>query len=124
MENLTEKPTTTNANDQFTQHTGSGHFYKTNFGHLVTEGAHDLCTACESFWLMDIILSYQISRKVAAESFQVWELKRVKGDRFNVTATDGNDNILLTQKIPFSDFPYDTATLWNVNKTIMLPSEY
>ena len=124
MKNLTEKPTATNANDKFSQHTGSAIFYKTNFGHIITEGAQDLCADCESFWFIDIILSYQISRKVAAEGFQVWKLERIKGDRFNVTATDGNDNILVTQKIPFSDFPYDTATLWNVNKVIMLPSEY
>lgn len=113
-----------NANELFNQHTGSEQFYRTNFNHLITEGAHDLCETCQSFWLIDVILSYQIYGNVRQEPFQVWKLERIKKDRFLVTATDGNENVIATQKIPFSDFPHDSATLWNVNSVIMLPSEY
>lgn len=126
MNNQPNKTQTTssNANNVFLGKNGANQFFKCNFDHVCTDGVKDLCEENQSFWLLDIVLSYQTTRKVAAEPFQTWKLERVKGDRFNVTATDGNDNILVTQKIPFSDFPHDTATFWNVDRVIMLPQEY
>jgi len=116
--------TSSNANSPYLGKNGANQFFKCNFGHICTDGVKDLCEENSSFWFLDVILSYQISPKVAAEPFQVWTLERIKGSKFNVTATDGNDNILATQKIPYSDFPHDIATIWNVDKTIMLPQEY
>ena len=41
-----------------------------------------------------------------------------------VTVEDGNDNIITSLTIEFTDFPLEEMTLWLVEKTLMLPSEY
>lgn len=43
---------------------------------------------------------------------------------FLVTCDDGDDNILVRQKIPFSDFPLNGITVWKVDEVVMLPREY
>lgn len=73
---------------------------------------------------MDLILSHQINPKVKNERFQVWELSKVTGAVFMVCCTDGNKHKVATQRIPFSDFPYDTATIWLIDGIMLLPSEY
>ena len=40
------------------------------------------------------------------------------------TATDGMDHELAAQAIPFTDFPLEEVSLWLVDGTLMLPSEY
>ena len=44
--------------------------------------------------------------------------------KFFIKATDGNNNPVASQKISFSDFPYDLATVWLVDGCLMLPTEY
>ena len=39
-------------------------------------------------------------------------------------ADDGNGRIVYTKAIPYTDFPAEGITLWFVNHTILLPSEY
>ncbi|OXA65258.1 hypothetical protein B0A67_24640 [Flavobacterium aquidurense] len=101
-----------------------------------TEGVREIAKKTESYWFLDIIASYQ--SKLKNEHFQVWKLERelaytmVNGfknivqrkDCFNVICEDGNDNVLISQKIPFSDFCFDVYTLWYVNKVLLLPVEY
>lgn len=113
-----------NANEKYKQFIGGGDQYKLNFGHTCTEGAYALATDMQCFWMLDVILSYQLNPDVRAESFQTWKLERIEGDAFKVTATDGNENVIAEQVIPFSDFEADELTLWNVNRVIMLPNEY
>ena len=112
-----------NANDQLMEHTSSDNYYKTMFPGLVhTDGVYLLCEKFKCWWFLDIVLSYQGNKKVLAEEFQVWKLKR-KGDTAVVACEDGNDNVVVSQKIPFTDFEADEATVWVENKVIMLPSE-
>ena len=40
------------------------------------------------------------------------------------TCDDGNGNIVFSKRIPFTDFPLSEITLYYVNNTILLPSEY
>jgi hypothetical protein len=61
---------------------------------------------------------------VAAEPFQVWKLT-VRPDRAAVLVCEnGNDNIVYTQHIEFSDFPLDEIILWFANNVIYLPGEH
>ena len=46
------------------------------------------------------------------------------GNSAVVTCTDGNDRVLKTQKIGFSDFKPDEATIWVEFGTALLPSEH
>jgi hypothetical protein len=114
-----------NANHFFGSHSGSETFYRHNLtGFVYTDGVRELAENCQAFWLIDLILSHQCYAKVKAESFQVWDLKRVKDDAFSILCTDGNHNKVTSQEIPFSDFPYDLATIWLVDGCLMLPCEY
>ena len=90
---------------------------------LLTEGCNYIREKCESFWLFDLIQSYQY--KLKSHHFQTWTLERVDNHyAFMVTCTDGNDKVLVRQKIPFSDFPLPGLVIWKVDNVVMLPSEY
>ena len=114
-----------NANDFFGNSNGSENFYRHPLSKMIfSDGVKDMVDTCGAYWLIDLVFSYQIQKKVRLETFQVWELKRVKDAVFTIQATDGNDNHVASQQIPFSDFLYDTATLWLVDGVLLLPSEY
>lgn len=90
---------------------------------ILTTGAQYVAKECCAYWLLDIINSVQLIKKVKAEYFQVYDLE-VKDNTAKVIVTDGNNNVLYKQNIPYTDFPLDKVTLWRVNGTIMLPGEY
>lgn len=99
--------------------------------HLLTDGVAYLAEAAECFWLMDLIGSYQHGG-LRDQNFQVWKLTKPPGDLNVAVASceDGNDRVLIHQKIPYTDFPLDEGvTLYAVRNehrgvTITLPSEY
>jgi len=115
----------TNANDFFGSGNGSSCFYQCRHSSIVyTEGVKDMADTCKAYWLIDLIVSHQINALVRSEPFQVWELKKLRDGSFKAIATDGNRNNLTRQLIPFSDFPYERATLWLVDGCLLLPNEY
>lgn len=115
----------TNANDFFGSGNGSENFYQNKLSPIMyTDGVKDMAETCGAYWLIDAVMSHQFTKTVRCEPFQVWKLKRVKDDAFQLQATDGNDKRIVSQQIPFSDFRYDTATLWLVKGCLMLPNEY
>ena len=114
-----------NANANFGTGNGSENFYCHRPSlFLYTDGVMDMAETCKAFWLIDLIISHQCKREVNLERFQVWDLSRVKDSLFKIIATDGNNNRIAFQQIPFSDFPYDLATIWLVDGCLMLPAEY
>ena len=116
------KPTPAEINANLANFYGSETFTRyTNS--ILTDGAKYVAEACGAFWLLDIICSVQLIAKVKREEFQVFSLV-VKGQSATVTVTDGNDHVIYTQEIPYTDFPLPKIDLWRVNGTIMLPSEY
>lgn len=115
----------TRANDFFGASNGSETFYSHKPSLILfTEGIKALADACQAYWLIDLIISHQSTKEVNLERFQVWELNRSKGSRFEIIATDGNGNEVVSQSIPFSDFQYDCASIWLVDGCLMLPCEY
>lgn len=126
-----------NANDSLKNYHGGETIFKNpTTGIQYTEGVRTITMQTESYWFLDLIASYQ--RKLKIEDFQVWKLKReysyttnngVKSvlqrkNCFNVVCEDGNDNVLITQNIPFSDFPFDEYVVWLQNEIIYLPCEH
>lgn len=96
--------------------------------YVLTDGALYLAENAGAFWLMDLIASYYHDQKVKAESFQVWKLT-VTGESAVVVCTDGNENELTRQDIPYTDFPLPEMTLFVGQDeepywVILLPSEY
>lgn len=97
--------------------------HKTFYGKLMlTDGCNYIREKAQCRWLFDLIKSYQ--PKLKSEEFQKWVLERVSDMDFLVTCDDGDNNILVRQKIPFSDFPLNGITVWKVDEVVMLPREY
>lgn len=116
------------------QFTGSENFirYSNLFKKtILTDGAEYVAEKAGAYWLLDVISSHQ--SKLANQGFQVWKLIPNKtGSGAKVVCEDGNNNRLVGQSIPFTDFPFinnEEFVLWAVANeiggiTIMLPSEY
>ena len=111
-------------NEVLTQFIGSETFYEQVMVDgsklILTEGCHFIRETYSAYWLFDLIGSYQY--KLLLEPFQVWKLVKFK-DEAQITCEDGNGTKLLCQEIPFTDFPFD-ITIWLVEGTCLLPSEY
>jgi hypothetical protein len=115
----------TKANDLFGNSNGTGSYYRHPLSKIVyTDGVRDMAEACGAYWLIDLIISHQVHIHVNLETFQVWDLIRLKDNTFTVLCTDGNKKRITGQEIPFSDFRYDMATLWLVDGVLLLPCEY
>ena len=112
---------------EFAQFTGSENWYRhaINRNVLFTDGAKYVADQAGAYWLLDEIAIIQPhNARVAAESFQVWKLA-VNADHAGVlTCDDGNDNVVYTKHIEYTDFPAEGITLWYTNNTILLPQEY
>jgi len=112
-----------NANDTLSHHNCTDDYHKYNFGLIITDGALALAEKFECFWFLDIIASYQ--PKLQQEEFQVWRLKRDdNSSEANVTCDNGNGKILRKQRIPFTDFSANEATIWVESGVALLPSEH
>jgi hypothetical protein len=112
------------ANDQLRDFTGTTQWFRHFTGYTYTEGVKAMAEQFSAYWFIDLVMSHQTNSKVRAQEFQTWELKRIGGDRFLAAATDGNDNIIAKQDIPFSDFAADTLKLYFTDGVLLLPSEY
>ncbi len=109
------------------QFTGSENWYRHGLVRniLFTDGAKFIADEGGAYWLLDAIALCQRTEKhVAAEEFQVWTLKVHEDRTASLVCGDGNDHIVYTQHIEFTDFPINEITLWFANNTIYLPSEH
>ena len=113
------------------QFTGSENLYRhalnRNFRH--TDGVNYLAEKAGAYWLIDLIASHHLSRKVRAESFQVWTLT-LTGQKNPMAVAecraDTNAPLLARQEIEFTDFPLKAIKLCTVDGrlALMLPNEY
>jgi len=111
-----------NANDSLREHTCTDNYYRFGPILLITDGIKALCEKFECFWLMDVIASYQPT--LMAEEFQVWTLEKIGENAAIIKCTDGNDKVLKSQMIEYTDFRADKATIWVEGNTALLPSEH
>lgn len=94
----------------------------------LTDGCAYLREAANCFWLFDIISSILPQKKIKGEEFCSIRLKKT-GSAAVFTVDDGNNNILYTQKIPYTNFPLDEINLYmqkyeGQRPVVMLTSEY
>jgi hypothetical protein len=111
-----------NANDYLKHHFCSDEFFEYHYGLIISEGAKAMADQFQCYWFLDIVASYYPELK--KEEFQVWKLKKLADGSAVVQCTDGNDNLLKVQEIPYTDFKADEATLWVEGNVILLPSEH
>jgi hypothetical protein len=104
---------------------GSEHWYRHWVGTITfTDGAKYVADTAGAYWLLDeIALAQKYVKEVAAEEFQAWKLTVRSDSTATLSCEDGNDNVVFTKAIEFTDFPADGVTLWFENDVIYLPSE-
>ena len=111
--------------------TGSETFYRHSLSrkYIYTQGVKYLADKAGAYWLIDqIALGRPAS--LEKEDFQVCKLLVNSGTHTaTLTTEDGNDNILSTTRIDYTDFPLPEIELWvECNEvggfTILLPSEH
>ena len=90
----------------------------------LTDGCDFVRRECNAFWLFDAIVSYQNTREVKQNYYQVWRLKKQKNGTWLLSCEDGHFNVILKQLIEYSDFPLRKFTVWIVNGVAILPGEY
>jgi hypothetical protein len=124
-----KKPNMTNTDklseELLRQFTGTEdwHRFGINRKVLCTDVAKYVADEAGAYWLFDAIAQLS-DRSVAAVRFQVWKLK-VNEDRTAIlVCDDGNDSIVYTQNIEFTDFLTDEIELYFTDNSILLPSDY
>jgi hypothetical protein len=91
---------------------------------LISAGAKYVADRAAAYWLLDEIALIQLDKRVSAETFQVWRLQVNTDSTGHLVCEDGEDNVVYSKTIPLTDFPGEGITLWFVDNTIHLPSEY
>lgn len=110
------------------QFIGTTTYYQHPFGIQYTDGVQYLAENGKAYWLIDAIASWQFNSKVRndrmLQEIQFWKLI-VHEDRSAtlVCERDEGDSVV-TQMIPFTDFPLQRITLYVQEGVILLPSEY
>ena len=107
--------------------TGTEQWYRHGINRkvLFTDGAKYVADQAGAYWLLDeIALIQPYDKRLAAEEFQVWKLAVNADQSAMLTCEDGNDHVVYTKPIEYTDFPSAGITLYFTNNTILLPSEY
>ena len=112
------------------QFTGTDHYYRHLGKFVYTDGVKYMAETANAYWLLDVIFSnvadIYANKDIDAEQkeFLVCSLTVSDGDAALFTVDDGNDNILATQKIEYTDFPAHSVKLYVENNVALLPSEH
>jgi hypothetical protein len=123
MESETEKAL---GDTELANFTGSENWYQHWLGKcLYTDGVKYVADQAGGHWLVDEIAISQARAKVRAEQFQVWVLKvDLENHTGLLSCDDGNNNIVFTKKIEFTDFPLAEMRFYCTDGVILLPTEY
>jgi hypothetical protein len=112
---------------ELAQFTGSEQWYRHGMNRkvLFTDRAKFVADRAGAYWLLDEIAIIQpYDKHGAAEEFQVRKLA-VNADHSGIlTCDDGNDHVVYTKQIEYTDFPPKGITFYFTNNTMLLPSEY
>lgn len=112
--------------EDLAQFIGSDYYYRHPFTKIVyTDGVKYLAETGSCYWLIDEIVFAQSNKRLKVEGFQTWTLTVDLQSKMAVLrCEDGNNNLLLSKDIEYTDFSLPSITLWLSNETLMLPSEY
>jgi hypothetical protein len=105
---------------------GTDNYYKNAYmlGMVYTDGVKHMAETRDAYWLIQYV--YAKSNYIKAlkgEPFLTIEMS-VSDSSATIAITDGNDNILHTDEIEYTDYPDDGVCLWLVDGVLLLPSEY
>jgi len=112
------------------QFTGTDHYYRHLGKFVYTDGVKYMAETAGAYWLLDVVFSHvadvYANKDIDAEQkeFLVCSLTVSDDDSALFTLDDGNDNILATQKIEYTDFPAQSVKFYIENNVALLPSEH
>jgi hypothetical protein len=113
--------------DQLSQFTGTEKYYRISPKAVLTDGKHYLSEVAGCYWLMDLYASHLAIIDPDVESFTCLKLIK-RGHGADVVIEDGNTQELAKQLIEYTDFLFDSFTLYGVWSgeywVLMLTSEY
>ncbi|MDR1674360.1 MAG: hypothetical protein LBR54_02785 [Oscillospiraceae bacterium] len=90
---------------------------------VITDGVLALAEAAGCFWLLDIIGSYQTNKKLDP-AFQVWRLTVDLKTQTAAVCGYNDAELIVTQKILYTNFPLDEVKLYLIDGVILLTGEY
>lgn len=123
------KGSLTNLNDSFSHFIGTENYYS----HLMrtcvfTDGVKAMADQYQAYWLIDVIASYQMTKRIKCIPFQIWSINSTEGKVVIEMCEDTDKPVLVRQQIPYTDFPEGSLQLYCIDdsehKIILLPSEY
>jgi hypothetical protein len=116
----------TNLLNELGHFTGSETIYRHSIFRkfVYTEGVQYVAIQAGAYWLLDYIFSKQEFNAIRKEPFQVWIIEVQEDSSAIFKIEDGNKKEVVRFNIPFTNFPLKTLSLWLVNGTLLLPSEY
>lgn len=122
---MTQKTTTLKESD-LCQFTGTEHWYRHPFNRhiLYTDGVKYVADTAGAYWLIDEITFAQMKTKIAAQPFQHWKLTVKPDATATLICEDGNEHVVYTKKLSFTDFPLAEISFFFTDNVILLPSEY
>jgi Family of unknown function (DUF6876)/HipA-like kinase len=103
------------------QFIGTEHWYRHGLLASITftDGAKYVADKGGAYWLLDeIALAQKFNTAVAAEPFQVWKLLVSQSEGI-LTCDDGDNHVVYTKPIPFTDFPLPEIKLYFVDNVIL-----
>ena len=109
-------------NDEFAGYTGTDGYTKHPFGIMYTDGILAMAEKYRAYWLIDAVASYQGTMK--KEPFQLWVMTAENNKGLLEMRTDSDQPVMVSQEIPFTDFPSGELKLYLCDGVLMLPSEY
>lgn len=90
-----------------------------------TEGVQYLAQEGQAYWLLDYIFGKQFDeKKLKQQPFQVWTITVEEDKSAIIEVSDGNKNRLARFELDFTTFPISPFSLWLIEGTLLLPSEY
>ena len=112
--------------DIINQSTGTTQYYRFSpipTFPIITDGVKAVAEAAGCYWLLDVIGSYQHNKKLD-KAFQVWKLEVNTAENSGVVRGYNDTKLIITQEIPYTDFPLETFKLFLIDGIILLPNEY
>ena len=107
--------------------TGTEYHYRIRPNLLGTDGVKYLAEQAECFWLLDLYWSHLLNIDHHTNPFTVLKMTVQKSSAY-VAIEDGNDNVLASQFVDYTDFPLPGITLYccwfGDGWVAMLTSEY
>ena len=107
---------------------GTQNYYRHILGGFnYTDGVRYVAQSCEAYWLIDAIASYQFNRHIRTnqdlQRLQIWKLQ-VNDKKGILSLERDTDQRVLSQKIPYTNFPLPEIRFYLADKVLMLPTEY